>query len=154
MTKFELARTAGRWRLRSRTYVALAILFVTAWPTNADLFHDAFADRDPRLDAEGEVSSRCGHLPSALPPSASRPVHPNLAEVRGLGCARAVCQALATEAIAESIRSGGVWEAESNTAAPPTSARAVRPGSGNKNRRWLWRHIASSHPLGLTPWRR
>src|SRR5947207_2861266 len=35
MTKFELARTAGRWRPRSRTYVALAILFVTAWPTNA-----------------------------------------------------------------------------------------------------------------------
>src|SRR5215468_7709514 len=65
MTKFELARTAGRWGLRSRTYVALAILFVTAWPTNADLFHDAFAVRGPRLDAEGEVSSRCGHLPSA-----------------------------------------------------------------------------------------
>src|SRR6516162_2903391 len=35
MTKFELTRTAGRWRQRSRTYVALAILFVTAWPTNA-----------------------------------------------------------------------------------------------------------------------
>ena len=35
MTKFELARTAGRWRPRSRTYVALAILSVTAWPTNA-----------------------------------------------------------------------------------------------------------------------
>src|SRR5262249_51232300 len=33
---------------------------------------------------------------------------------RGLGCARSVGQALATEAIAESIRSGGVWEAESN----------------------------------------
>ena len=31
-----------------------------------------------------------------------------------MGCARAVCQALATKAIAESIRSGGVWEAESN----------------------------------------
>src|SRR5262245_46654584 len=35
MTKFELARTAGRWRPRSRTYVALAILFVTACSTNA-----------------------------------------------------------------------------------------------------------------------
>src|SRR6516165_2509120 len=35
MTKFGLTRTAGRWRPRSRTYVALAILFVTAWPTNA-----------------------------------------------------------------------------------------------------------------------
>src|SRR5215471_11877802 len=35
MTKFELTRTAGRWRRRSRTYVALAILFVTAWLTNA-----------------------------------------------------------------------------------------------------------------------
>src|SRR5262245_12914315 len=51
MTKFELARTAGRWRLRSRTYVALAILFVTAWPTNADVFHDAFTVRGPRIDA-------------------------------------------------------------------------------------------------------
>src|SRR5215472_6471084 len=62
MTKFELARTAGRWRLRSRTYVALAILFVTAWPTNADVLHDAFAVRCPSIDAEGEVSSRRGHL--------------------------------------------------------------------------------------------
>ena len=34
----------------------------------------------------------------------------DVAEVRG----RCVGQALATEAIAESIRSGGVWEAESN----------------------------------------
>jgi hypothetical protein len=50
--KFELARTAGRWRPRSRTYVALAILFVTAWPTNADVFHDAFAVRCPSIDAE------------------------------------------------------------------------------------------------------
>src|SRR5262249_2490768 len=35
MTKFELARTAGRWGPRSRTYVGLAILFVTACSTNA-----------------------------------------------------------------------------------------------------------------------
>src|SRR3954454_21120469 len=35
MTKFELGRTAGRWRPRSRTYVALAILLVTACSTNA-----------------------------------------------------------------------------------------------------------------------
>src|SRR5262245_23293313 len=61
MTKFELARTAGRWRPRLRTYVALAILFVTAWATNADVFHDAFAWR-PSIDAKGEVSSRRGHL--------------------------------------------------------------------------------------------
>jgi hypothetical protein len=33
--KFEQARAAGRSRPRSRTYRALAILFVTAWPTNA-----------------------------------------------------------------------------------------------------------------------
>src|SRR5262245_28248457 len=62
MTKFELARTAGRWRPRSRTYVALAILFVTAWATNADVFHDAFAVWRPSIDAKGEVSSRRGHL--------------------------------------------------------------------------------------------
>src|SRR5262249_15822184 len=35
MTKFELTRTAGRWRPRSRTYVGLAILVVTACSTNA-----------------------------------------------------------------------------------------------------------------------
>src|SRR5262245_552148 len=62
MTKFELARTAGRWRPRSRTYVALAILFVTAGPTNADVFHDAFAVRGPRIDAVSEVSSRWTHV--------------------------------------------------------------------------------------------
>src|SRR5262249_59072413 len=100
MTKFELARTAGRWRLRSRTCVALAILFVTAWPTNADVLHDAFAVRCPSIDAEGEVSSRRGHLRPLL-----------LHSSWGGWC---VGQALATEAIAESIRSGGVWEAESN----------------------------------------
>jgi len=54
MTKFELARTAGRWRPRSRTYVALAILFVTAWVTNADVFHDAFAVWRPSIDALGD----------------------------------------------------------------------------------------------------
>src|SRR5262245_24019001 len=27
-----------------------------------DVFDDAFAARGPRIDAEGEVSSRCGHL--------------------------------------------------------------------------------------------
>src|SRR6266540_3870142 len=72
MTKFELARTAGRWRPRSRTYVALAILYVTAWPTNADVLHDACAVRCPSIDAEGEVSSRGDHLPFA--PSAPRSV--------------------------------------------------------------------------------
>src|SRR6516162_5959216 len=100
MTKFELARTAGRWRPRSRTYVALAILFVTAWPTNADVFHDAFAVRGPRIGAEGEVSSRRGHLRPLL-----------LHSFLGGPC---VGQALATEAIAECIRSGSVGEAESN----------------------------------------
>jgi len=41
---------------------------------------------------------------------------PPLASSRGplLGLQRCVAQALATEAIAEFIRSGGVWEAESN----------------------------------------
>src|SRR5215471_14042544 len=67
MTKFESARTAGRWRPRSRTYVALAILFVTAWPTNADVFHDAF-----------HVSAR--YVRCFLPQSSSEP---DLHEQRG-----------------------------------------------------------------------
>src|SRR5262245_31937651 len=71
MTKFELARTAGRWRPRSRTYVALAILFVTAWATNADVFHDAFAVWRPSIDAKGEVSYRRGHLRPLLLHSSS-----------------------------------------------------------------------------------
>src|SRR5262245_50260106 len=99
MTKFELARTAGRWRPRLRTYVALAILFVTAWATNADVFHDAFAVWRPSIDAKGEVSSRRGHL--------RPPLHSSWG-------GRYVGQALATEAIAECIRNDGVWEAESN----------------------------------------
>jgi hypothetical protein len=52
---FELARTAGRWRPRSRTYVALASLFVTAWATNADVLDDAVACIVPDVHAEGEV---------------------------------------------------------------------------------------------------
>src|SRR5215472_2519196 len=100
MTKFELARTAGRWRLRSRTYVALAILFVTAWPTNADVLHDAFAVRGPRIDADGR-----NEFPSwSSPPSVTQFF---------LG-GRYVGQAPATEAIAECARSGSVGEAESN----------------------------------------
>src|SRR5215472_2696743 len=99
MTKFELARTAGRWRPRSRTYVALAILIVTAWPTNADVFHDSFPVSGPDID-EGEVSSRRGRLRPLL-----------LHSFLGGPC---VGQALATEAIAECIRSGSVGEAESN----------------------------------------
>src|SRR5215831_11311698 len=74
MTKFELARTAGRWRPRSRTYVALASLFVTAGTTNADVLHDAFAVWCPSIDAEGEMSSHRGHLrPLLLHSSSARP---------------------------------------------------------------------------------
>src|SRR5205814_4441768 len=53
MTKFELVRTAGRWRPRSRTYVALAILFVTACSTNA---------KDLRCTSLAKVISRSGAI--------------------------------------------------------------------------------------------
>jgi hypothetical protein len=67
----------------------------------SDVLHDAFAVRRPGIDAEGEVSSiRLGHLRPLLPHSS--------------WAAGAWVKALATEAIAECIRSGGVWEAESN----------------------------------------
>src|SRR5262249_17387273 len=36
-----------------------------------DVFDDAFAVRGPGIDAEGEVSSRCGHVRLFLPQSAS-----------------------------------------------------------------------------------
>src|ERR1700747_3692311 len=54
MTKFELARTAVRWMPRSRIYVVLAILFVNAWTTNADVFPYAFAVWRPSIDALGD----------------------------------------------------------------------------------------------------
>src|SRR5262245_7173173 len=109
MTKFELARTAGRWRLRSRTYVALAILVVAAWPTSAGLFHDAFRRHGPASPrgawSEFSLSS------SAQPSSAFRLTAgaSALAEAPGSACAQAVCEALTTEAMAATIRSGGVW---------------------------------------------
>jgi hypothetical protein len=64
------------------------------------VFHDAFAVWRPSIDAKGEVSSRRGHLRPLL-------LHSSWG-------GRYVGQALATEAIAESIRNDGVWEAESN----------------------------------------
>src|SRR5262249_27347840 len=78
----------------------------------SDVLHDAFAVRGPRID-EGEVSSRRGRLRALL-----------LHSFLGGTC---VGQALATEAIAERLRSGGVWEAESNIDLldlVPTSAAA------------------------------
>src|SRR5262249_20595721 len=36
-----------------------------------DVFHDAFAVRCPRIDAEGEVSSQCAHVTPFLSQSAS-----------------------------------------------------------------------------------
>jgi hypothetical protein len=70
-----------------------------------DVLHDAFAVRGPRIDAESKPSPECGHFRS-LPSSVSRGPR--------LGLLRCVGQALATEAIAECIRNGGVWETESN----------------------------------------
>jgi hypothetical protein len=67
-----------------------------------DVLHHAFAVRG---DAESKVSPECGHL-RCLPSSVSRGPR--------LGLRRCVGQALATEAIAECIRRGCVWEAESN----------------------------------------
>jgi hypothetical protein len=65
------------------------------------VFDDAFTVRCPSIDAEGKVSSkRRGHLRLPL-------LHSSWA-------AGAWVKQLATEAIAECIRSGGVWEAESN----------------------------------------
>jgi hypothetical protein len=63
------------------------------------VFHDSFPVSGPDID-EGEVSSRRGRLRPLL-----------LHSFLGGTC---VGQALATEAIAECIRSGSVWEAESN----------------------------------------
>ena len=83
-----------------------------------DVLHDAFAVRGPRIDAEGEMSPECGHL-RFLPSSVRRGPR--------LGLPRPVGQAFATEAIAECIRSGDVWEAESNIDLldlVPTSAAA------------------------------
>src|SRR5262249_55438508 len=53
MAKFDLARTAGRWRPRSRTYVALATLFVTACSTNA---------KDSRCRPQSSPPARSGSL--------------------------------------------------------------------------------------------
>jgi len=67
----------------------------------SDVLYDAFAVRGPRIDGEGEVGSkRRGHLRLPL-------LHFSWA-------AGAWVKQLATEAIAECIRSGGVREAESN----------------------------------------
>src|SRR5215472_3245846 len=103
MTKFELARTAGRWRPRSRTYVALAILSVTAWPTNADVFHDAFAVRGPRIDTISEVSSRCAHL---------RPLLLHSSWAAGAWVKHSPPKRL------RNASACGVWEAESNIDLP------------------------------------
>ena len=70
-----------------------------------NVLHDAFAVRGPSIDTESKVSPECGHL-RFLPSSVRRGPR--------LGLPRPVGQAFATEAIAECIRSGGVWEAESN----------------------------------------
>src|SRR5215831_1304087 len=103
MTKFELARPAGRLRPRSRMYVALAILFVIAWPTNAkDLMLPASRGcrRSSCLNEYGAFHYRSTILKCRI------------TAVSVLG--EIVGQALASEAIAECIRRGGHSEAESN----------------------------------------
>src|SRR5262249_62337791 len=69
-----------------------------------DVLDDAFAIRCPGIYAEGEVSSQRAHLRPLLP-------HPSSSSRY---MAWRVGQALAPKAIAERLRSGGVWEAESN----------------------------------------
>jgi hypothetical protein len=58
------------------------------------------------------ISAPC--CPSPLPLPASRRCIRRRSRGPRLGLGRCVGQVLATEAIAECIRSGGVWEAESN----------------------------------------
>jgi hypothetical protein len=70
-----------------------------------NVLDNTFAVRCPCIDAESKVSPECGHL-RFLPSSVRRGPR--------LGLPRPVGQAFATEAIAECIRSGDVWEAESN----------------------------------------
>src|SRR5262249_32785380 len=71
MTKFELARTAGRWRPRSRTYVGLAILFVTDCSTNAKdsrrLTPKLIPLRDPaRSQQERDLRHEVGQGPAVF----------------------------------------------------------------------------------------
>jgi hypothetical protein len=55
-------------RLTAASHVASAS---SKSSTPGDVFHDTFAIRRPGIDAESEVSSRCGHRPPLLPQSSS-----------------------------------------------------------------------------------
>src|SRR6266545_7050426 len=61
------------------------------------------------LRSLGATLTAVAPLTSPLPPPVSRPVHPTSSRGPGLGLRRSVGQALATEALAECIRGGGVW---------------------------------------------
>src|SRR5215813_8529906 len=83
---------------------------------------NAFAVGCPGIDAEGKVSSQLAHLRPLFTPFLL------LFALHG----RRVGQALAPKAIAERLRSGGVWEAESNIDLldlVPTPAAANRDAS-------------------------